>query len=78
MEETVCRNGSLALTLGLCVTVSGAAFAQTRKTLTDKDRAEIRQLSDNYVTFLDGCKAAEYAEPVRGRRLVHQRARAAR
>lgn len=52
----------VGLTLGLCVTVSGAAFAQgAGKTLTDKDREDIRQLSDNYVTYLDGCKAAEYA-----------------
>src|SRR4051812_38169214 len=52
----------VGLTLGLSVTVSGAAFAQDAgKTLTDKDRADIRQLSDSYVTFLDGCKAAEYA-----------------
>ena len=29
--------------------------------LTDGDRAAIRQLSDNYVTYLDGCKASEYA-----------------
>jgi hypothetical protein len=29
--------------------------------LTDQDRAAIRQLSDSYVTYLDGCKAAEYA-----------------
>jgi hypothetical protein len=29
--------------------------------LTDTDRAAIRQLSDNYVTYLDGCKASEYA-----------------
>jgi hypothetical protein len=51
------------LTLGLCVTVSGAAFAQAAgKTLTEKDRADIRQLSDNYVTYLDGCKATEYAD----------------
>jgi hypothetical protein len=52
----------VSVTLGLCVTVSGAAFAQdSGKTLTEKDRADIRQLSDNYVTFLDGCKAAQYA-----------------
>ena len=52
----------VGLTLGLCVTVSSAAFAQGAGTaLTEKDRADIRQLSDNYVTFLDGCKAAEYA-----------------
>jgi hypothetical protein len=44
--------------LGFCIAVASAASAQT---LTDKDRAEIRQLSDNYVTFLDGCKASEYA-----------------
>jgi len=50
------------VTLGLCVTVSGAAFAQAGGTLTDKDRADIRQLSDNYVTYLDGCKASEYAD----------------
>jgi hypothetical protein len=52
----------VSVALGLCVTVGGAAFAQdSGKTLTEKDRADIRQLSDNYVTFLDGCKAAEYA-----------------
>lgn len=50
---------TLCLTLSLCA--AAAASAQSTKTLTDKDRAEIRQLSDNYVTFLDGCKAAEYA-----------------
>jgi hypothetical protein len=50
----------LAMTLGLSVTMSGVLSGQT-KTLTEKDRAEIRQLSDNYVTYLDGCKAAEYA-----------------
>ena len=44
--------------LALGIAMAGAASAQT---LTDKDRAEIRQLSDNYVTFLDGCKATEYA-----------------
>jgi len=47
------------LIVGLCITMGGAAYAQ--QPLTDKDRAEIRQLSDNYVTYLDGCKAAEYA-----------------
>ena len=52
----------VGLTLGLCVTVSGAGFAKSAgKTLTEKDREDIRQLSDNYVTYLDGCKAAEYA-----------------
>jgi hypothetical protein len=55
-------NWSVGLTLGLCLTVTGGAYAQnTGGTLTEKDRAEIRQLSDNYVTFLDGCKASEYA-----------------
>jgi hypothetical protein len=48
--------------LVLCMALAGGAYAQNSgKTLTDKDRAEIRQLSDNYVTFLDGCKATEYA-----------------
>jgi hypothetical protein len=50
---------SRSLVLGLCVAMGVAASAQ--QPLTDKDRAEIRQLSDNYVTFLDGCKAPEYA-----------------
>ncbi len=49
------------MTLGLCVTVAGAAYAQSGKPLTDKDRADIRQLSDNYVTMLDTCKASGYA-----------------
>ena len=49
------------LLLGLCTAVAAAAYAQTGRTLTDKDRAEIRQLSDSYVTALDGCKATEYA-----------------
>jgi hypothetical protein len=53
-------NYGLVVTLGLSVAMVGAASAQTR-TLTEKDRAEIRQLSDKYVTFLDGCKASEYA-----------------
>jgi hypothetical protein len=50
-----------ALLLGLCLSVAGAAYAQKAKELSEKDRAEIRQLSDNYVTYLDGCKATEYA-----------------
>jgi uncharacterized protein (TIGR02246 family) len=54
-------NGRLAATLGLLVAIAGTASAQG-KALTDKDRAEIRQLSDKYVTALDGCKATEYAE----------------
>jgi hypothetical protein len=53
-------NCHLAAALGLSMTMAASASAQT-KTLTDKDRMEIRQLSDQYVTFLDGCKAAEYA-----------------
>jgi hypothetical protein len=53
-------NRSVVWTLGVYLAVSGAASAQTR-TLGDQDRAEIRRLSDNYVTFLDGCKASEYA-----------------
>ena len=52
---------NVGLALGLCVAVAGSAYAQGGRTLTDKDRAEIRQLSDDYVTMLDGCKAAEYA-----------------
>jgi hypothetical protein len=53
-------NYQLAAALGLSMAMAASASAQTR-TLTDKDRMEIRQLSDQYVTFLDGCKAAEYA-----------------
>jgi hypothetical protein len=55
--------GGLAATLGLCVAMVGIGSAQSKPTqaLTDKDRAEIRQLLDNYVTALDGCKATEYA-----------------
>jgi hypothetical protein len=53
-------NYGAALAVGVLLAAPGSAFAQT-KALTDQDRAEIRQLSDNYVTFLDGCKAAEYA-----------------
>ena len=52
---------NVGLAMGLCVAMAGSASAQGGKTLTDKDRTEIRQLSDNYVTFLDGCKATEYA-----------------
>ena len=56
-------NSGLAVTLGLSVAMAGVGLAQekTSKTLTEKDRAEIRQLSDRYVTALDGCKATEYA-----------------
>jgi hypothetical protein len=54
-------NGRLAATLGLFVAIDGTASAQS-KPLTDRDRAEIRQLSDSYVTALDGCKATEYAD----------------
>jgi hypothetical protein len=53
-------NYGLAVTLGLSVAMASVGSAQT-KTLTEKDRTEIRQLVDNYVTFLDGCKASEYA-----------------
>jgi hypothetical protein len=48
-----------SLIFSLCIATGSAAYAQ--QPLSDKDRAEIRQLSDNYVTFLDGCKAVEYA-----------------
>jgi hypothetical protein len=51
---------NVGLALGLCAAMAANARAQG-KALGDKDRAEIRQLSDNYVTFLDGCKATEYA-----------------
>jgi hypothetical protein len=56
-------NGGLITTLGLWVAMVGMASAQSKptQTLTDKDRAEIRELSDHYVTALDGCKATEYA-----------------
>ena len=53
-------NGTVALAVAGLLAAPGAAFSQT-KTLSDQDRTEIRQLSDNYVTFLDGCKASEYA-----------------
>ena len=46
--------------VGMLLVVPAGAYAQTR-TLSDHDRADIKQLSDNYVTFLDGCKAPEYA-----------------
>ena len=56
-------NGGVTTTLGLWMAMVGMASAQSKPapTLTDKDRAEIRQLSDSYVTALDGCKATEYA-----------------
>jgi len=53
-------NYGVALTVGVLLAAPASAFAQT-KALTDQDRTEIRQLSDNYVTFLDGCKSSEYA-----------------
>ena len=46
--------------VGVLLAAPGSAFSQAR-TLSDQDRTEIRQLSDHYVTFLDGCKASEYA-----------------
>jgi hypothetical protein len=49
-----------ALVMGVLLVGSGWAFAQAR-TISEQDRAAIRQLSDNYVTFLDGCRASEYA-----------------
>ena len=54
------RNCAVALAMGLSMATASVSSAQT-KTLTEKDRAEIRQLSDNYAMFLDGCKASEYA-----------------
>jgi hypothetical protein len=55
--------GGLTTTVGLCMAMAGMVSAQSKptQTLTDKDRAEIRQLLDTYVTALDGCKPAEYA-----------------
>jgi hypothetical protein len=53
-------NCGMALAVVLSMAAASIGSAQT-KTLTEKDRAEIRQLSDNYVTYLDGCKASEYA-----------------
>src|SRR5665213_2481056 len=53
-------NYGVALAVGVLLAAPASAFAQT-KALTDQDRTEIRQLSDNYVTFLDGCKPSEYA-----------------
>jgi hypothetical protein len=55
--------GGLTTTLGLSLTMVGMAAAQSKPaaTLTDKDRAEIRLLSDRYVAALDGCRATEYA-----------------
>jgi SnoaL-like domain len=55
--------GGLTTTVGLCMAMAGMVSAQSKptQTLTDKDRAEIRQLLDSYVTALDGCKPAEYA-----------------
>jgi hypothetical protein len=54
------RNGAVALVVGVLLGAASSASAQTN-TLTEQDRAAIRQLVDNYVTFLDGCKASEYA-----------------
>jgi hypothetical protein len=50
----------VVLAVGVLLAAPGSAFSQAR-TLSDQDRSEIRQLSDHYVTFLDGCKASEYA-----------------
>ena len=54
------RNGAVALVVGALLGAPASALAQTNA-LTETDRAAIRQLVDNYVTFIDGCKAAEYA-----------------
>jgi SnoaL-like domain len=54
------RTGAVLFAVGVLLTASASAQAQTN-TLTEQDRTAIRQLSDNYVTFLDGCKASEYA-----------------
>ncbi len=51
---------AMAATLAVAITLPAVASAQSG-TLTDKDRAAIKQLSDNYVTYLDGCKSTEYA-----------------
>ena len=48
--------------LWLCGVQVPAASVQAQSTpLTAQDQAAIRKLSDDYVTFLDGCKASEYA-----------------
>jgi hypothetical protein len=56
------RNHRVAVVLGMCIGLSAGLARQAQaQTLTDKDRAEIRKLSDDYVTTLDGCKLDAYA-----------------
>jgi len=53
------RIGLLLLCTGI-LAAAASTLAQASP-LTEQDRSAIRQLSDRYVTFLDGCKASEYA-----------------
>ena len=45
---------------GVMLLVAGTASAQ--QSLTDKDRAEIQELSAKYAKALGGCAAEEYAD----------------
>lgn len=55
------QNGAVALVVGVVLLAAGASALAQTNTLTEQDRTAIRQLSDHYVMFLDGCKASEYA-----------------
>jgi hypothetical protein len=55
---------AVALAAALAVTMFGAVrgYAETGASLTDRDRAEIKALTDAYAPALFGCKADEYAD----------------
>ena len=57
--------------VGVMLLVAGTASAQ--QSLTDKDRAEIQELSAKYAKALGGCAAEDYADVFAARdRLLRQ------